>query len=121
MLYPVVLQVQLGDLLGQGAFGTTYKAYWRGAQVAVKQVLVRGETELLNFLREVECLAALRHPNVVPFLGAVLQVRIETAVCLHQLQAVGWSASIAWVLDHSNRVHADCLELAQACLNTSCN
>eukprot|EP00878_Enallax_costatus_P039869 GHUV01045797.1.p1 GENE.GHUV01045797.1~~GHUV01045797.1.p1 ORF type:complete len:441 (+),score=116.28 GHUV01045797.1:347-1669(+) len=65
--------VQLGDLLGQGAFGTTYKAYWHGAQVAVKQVLVRSETELLNFLREVECLAALRHPNVVPFLGAVLQ------------------------------------------------
>lgn len=35
---------------------------------------VRSEAELLNFLREVECLAALRHPNVVPFLGAVLQV-----------------------------------------------
>lgn len=43
-------------------------------QVAVKCVSVRDETELLNFLREVECLAALRHPNVVPFLGAVLQV-----------------------------------------------
>jgi hypothetical protein len=43
-------------------------------QVAVKCVTVRSETELLNFLREVECLAALRHPNVVPFLGAVLQV-----------------------------------------------
>lgn len=67
-------QLQLGELLGQGAFGTTYQAYWRGAQVAVKQVLVRSETELLNFLREVECLAALRHPNIVPFLGAVLQV-----------------------------------------------
>jgi hypothetical protein len=37
-------------------------------------VTVRSESELLNFLREVECLAALRHPNVVPFLGAVLQV-----------------------------------------------
>jgi serine/threonine protein kinase len=44
-------------------------------QVAVKCVTVRSEAELLNFLREVECLAALRHPNVVPFLGAVLQVR----------------------------------------------
>jgi serine/threonine protein kinase len=43
-------------------------------QVAVKCVAVRSESEFINFLREVECLAAVRHPNVVPFLGAVLQV-----------------------------------------------
>lgn len=66
-------EVKMGNVLGQGAFGTTYMAHWRGAQVAVKCVTVRSEAELLNFLREVECLAALRHPNVVPFLGAVLQ------------------------------------------------
>jgi hypothetical protein len=48
-------------------------------QVAVKCVTVRTDTELLNFLREVECLAALRHPNVVPFLGAVLQVRVSSS------------------------------------------
>eukprot|EP00879_Flechtneria_rotunda_P012306 GHRR01012853.1.p1 GENE.GHRR01012853.1~~GHRR01012853.1.p1 ORF type:complete len:360 (+),score=161.42 GHRR01012853.1:289-1368(+) len=66
-------EVQLGDLLGQGAFGNTYMAHWRGAQVAVKCVSVRTDAELNNFLREVDCLAALRHPNIVPFLGAVLQ------------------------------------------------
>lgn len=31
------LQVQLGDKLGEGAFGTTYKAAWRGAKVRAAQ------------------------------------------------------------------------------------
>jgi hypothetical protein len=30
---PFQLQVQLGPVLGQGMFGTTYKGTWRGAQV----------------------------------------------------------------------------------------
>lgn len=67
-------QVQLGPVLGSGAFGTTHRATWRGADVAVKCVRVSSATELTNFLREVEVLAGLRHPHVVPFLGAVLQV-----------------------------------------------
>eukprot|EP00877_Chromochloris_zofingiensis_P011552 jgi/Chrzof1/6650/Cz19g04100.t1 len=66
-------EIQLGNCLGQGAFGTTYRATWRGADVAVKCVRISSETEMVNFLREVECLAALRHPHIVPFLGACLQ------------------------------------------------
>lgn len=44
-------------------------------QVAVKVVQIASHTELLNFLRELEALANLRHPNVVPFCAAVLEVR----------------------------------------------
>lgn len=43
-------------------------------QVAVKVVQIGSHTELLNFLRELEALANLRHPNVVPFCAAVLEV-----------------------------------------------
>lgn len=35
---------------------------------------IGSHTELLNFLRELEALANLRHPNVVPFCAAVLEV-----------------------------------------------
>lgn len=35
-LPPCSVQVVLGPVLGQGCFGTTYKATWQGAQVAVK-------------------------------------------------------------------------------------
>lgn len=67
-------ELELGTLLGAGAFGETYRARWRGSDVAVKRVRVGSETELVSFLREVECLATLRHPGIVPFLGAVVQV-----------------------------------------------
>ncbi|KAI8468190.1 MAG: kinase-like protein [Monoraphidium minutum] len=63
----------MGPLLGAGAFGETHKGRWRGADVAVKRVRVAGESELVSFLREVECLSGLRHPGVVPFLGAVME------------------------------------------------
>lgn len=66
-------EVELGSLLGAGAFGKTYKGRWRGAVVAVKHVMIGSDTQLSTFLREVECLSGLRHPAVVPFLGAVLQ------------------------------------------------
>ena len=41
-------------------------------QVAVKCVRVSQATELLSFLREVEALSSVRHPHVLPFLGACL-------------------------------------------------
>ena len=39
-------------------------------QVAAKSVRVAQASELFNFIREVEALALLRHPHVLPFLGA---------------------------------------------------
>lgn len=70
----VALQVHLGSPIGEGAFGTTYIGVWRGAEVAVKTVTVRGREDMVSFLREVEALVALRHPNIMPFLGACIQV-----------------------------------------------
>lgn len=66
-------EIQLGEPLGQGAFGVTYKSVWRGSEVAVKCVRISKATELTNFLREIDALSHIRHPHVVPFLGAVLE------------------------------------------------
>lgn len=62
-------QVQMGKVLGQGAFGTTYNGTWRGAELAVKHVRISKPSEAKSFLREVATLAALRHPNILPFCG----------------------------------------------------
>jgi serine/threonine protein kinase len=39
-------------------------------QVAVKHVRVKDEQELTSFCRELEVLSGVRHPHVLPFLGA---------------------------------------------------
>lgn len=67
------LQLRTEDVLGRGSFGVTYRASWHGAVVAVKQLTIEKYTDANNFLRELEVLAHVRHPNVVPFVGVVLQ------------------------------------------------
>lgn len=50
-------------------FGRTFMGTWRGGDLAVKCVRVAKESEASSFLREVACLAAIRHPNVMQFYG----------------------------------------------------
>ncbi|KAI8464577.1 MAG: kinase-like domain-containing protein [Monoraphidium minutum] len=65
--------LELGERLGAGAFGETFRARWRGADVAVKRVRVTNDVQLASFLREIEALSGVRHPSIVPFLGVVLE------------------------------------------------
>lgn len=65
-------EVGMGPKIGEGAFGITYKCTWRGATVAVKVVRVDSPSTAETFLREVEVMAAIRHPNLLPFYGACL-------------------------------------------------
>ena len=70
------VQVQLGRVLGEGTFGTTYLGTWRGGAVAVKCVKIKQRDEAESFLREVHVLACIRHPNVMPFYGECLQLAL---------------------------------------------
>jgi tRNA A-37 threonylcarbamoyl transferase component Bud32 len=65
-------EVDLGETLGQGGFGSVFRSEWRGTQVAVK-VLTDGRINKeieRNFREEVTVMSSLRHPNVVLFMGA---------------------------------------------------
>lgn len=62
------------ERLGAGAYGEVWAGRWRRNDVAVK-LLTRSEDSdhgKQDFLREMQLLSELRHPNIVRFLGACL-------------------------------------------------
>ncbi|MFN8348788.1 MAG: bifunctional serine/threonine-protein kinase/formylglycine-generating enzyme family protein [Spirosomataceae bacterium] len=54
------------DMLGEGGFGTVYKAYdrWRHQTIALKVVRFRPEQEQFSLLNEFELARNLQHPNI---------------------------------------------------------
>jgi len=56
-------------LIGEGGFGTVYKGVCRNWNVAVKRIKSSMKIDQKIFLREVDSLMEVNHPNVVQFLG----------------------------------------------------
>ncbi|KAF1323200.1 Tkl protein kinase, partial [Globisporangium splendens] len=54
----------------RGSFGAVYYAKMNGADVVVKQILAEDDGARAQFLKEVKVWSRLRHPHVLPFLGA---------------------------------------------------
>lgn len=65
--------VFLGEKIGQGTFGSVYRSLCRGGFCAVKCVSPHSDDEGVNFVREVEALAQVRHPNVMAMYGACVE------------------------------------------------
>ncbi|KAJ8603647.1 hypothetical protein CTAYLR_007584 [Chrysophaeum taylorii] len=70
-------ELEIGRSLGGGKFGLVREALWRGAPVAVKRlkasVLTSENNEaVVRFDREICLLANMRHPNILMFMGAVM-------------------------------------------------
>ncbi|KAJ3068035.1 hypothetical protein HDU98_008792 [Podochytrium sp. JEL0797] len=66
-------EFEMGPLISRGGFGEVLKAKWLGhTVVAVKRLHIRLETAKLkeDFYREVRTWFPLRHPNILPLLGA---------------------------------------------------
>ena len=66
-------ELEVGERLGVGSYGEVRRGRWRGTDVAVKTFHAElNEKGLREFELEVTTLASLRHPNVLQFLGAVI-------------------------------------------------
>ncbi|VDM78118.1 unnamed protein product, partial [Strongylus vulgaris] len=71
------------EAIGSGSFGKVYKGSYRGKVVAIKRYRAavygcKSEVEML--CREVSILSKLAHPNVVSFVGAVLDDPSQFAI-----------------------------------------
>ena len=67
--------------LGVGAWGVVYSAEYRGEQVAIKYahrelLSIQGTVQMVK--REISILAHIDHPNLVRFIGAVLDGKVES-------------------------------------------
>jgi len=77
--------LDIGQKLGEGAFGVVYKGKWHGSNVAVKQVkasVISGEQALADFAAEVATMAK------VPFHGNLVQLHGVTKLDNGDLAAV---------------------------------
>ena len=72
--YKELIIDQKSDFIGRGGYGDVYKAKWMGTKVAVKRFGKRYLTKkaLKDFIKEIEMLHQLRHPNVVLYMGVSL-------------------------------------------------
>ncbi|CAI7792159.1 unnamed protein product, partial [Closterium sp. NIES-53] len=78
--------MHLRERIGQGSYGTVYRAEWQGSDVAVKVFLDQdlGSHALEDFRTEVAIMFKARHPNVLYLMGAVTRpphLSIVTEFC----------------------------------------
>jgi serine/threonine-protein kinase CTR1 len=59
------------DYLGGGGYGEVFKAHWMGAEVAVKRFgrKCTQRKSITDFIKEIEIVNQVRHPNIVQYLG----------------------------------------------------
>lgn len=69
-------EIKIESKIGEGSFGVVYKATFRGAQVAVKQMrsmfFELTDKEIDEFRKEAYMMSRLRHPNIVLVMGISL-------------------------------------------------
>ena len=68
--------IKLGDKLAAGAYGEVFAATWNGTKVAVKRMYLQGVNDkaIAEFKHEAEIMHQMRHPNLVLFMGACLEM-----------------------------------------------
>jgi hypothetical protein len=102
-----VERVEVSDLkidrrIGRGSFGEVFHARWAGTDIAVKKLpkhMLTNQKFLEDFAQEISIMAALRHPNVLQFLGVAVD-----KVSLYMLTEYMPRGSLYDVLHHKEQL-----------------
>lgn len=66
-------EIEIGNKIGEGGYGIVLKGKWLGQDVALKQYGKKHrrfkQQKILDFLKEVQLITNLRHPNIVLYMG----------------------------------------------------
>ncbi|CAK64142.1 unnamed protein product (macronuclear) [Paramecium tetraurelia] len=70
----------IGQVIGEGGYGVVHKGKWLGQDVAIKsygkrksQGNLKYKLQMADFLKEVEVISNLRHPNIVLYMGVCIR------------------------------------------------
>ena len=84
-------ELKLGRLIGSGNVGVVHEGEWHGTKVAVKKLVstwLDNKDMVLRFREEINLMSKLHHPNVLMFIGAVMDpdagnICLVTELCIH--------------------------------------
>nr|CCA23310.1 protein kinase putative [Albugo laibachii Nc14]CCA24354.1 protein kinase putative [Albugo laibachii Nc14] len=88
-----VSDLELGRVIGQGAFGKVHEGRWRGRAVAIKVLICQDlRHDIMKELEsEVRIMSVLRHPNICRLLGACMDPQHRALVVELSQRGSLWS------------------------------
>ncbi|CAD8153765.1 unnamed protein product [Paramecium octaurelia] len=71
-------EIKQGPQIGKGSYGIVFKGNWLGQGVAIKSYCQRKDQQkhkqlMADFLKEVQVISNLRHPNIVLYMGVCIK------------------------------------------------
>lgn len=76
-------------LLGQGTYGTVYRAKYKNRYVAVKELRFMDDNRYQEYIREICSLIQFTYPSILPLIGYVLQSANDPALIVTPLMEGG--------------------------------
>ena len=108
-------ELKFGPVIGHGNVGEVYSGAWRGTKVAIKKLLgnwYKDEDMVERFREEILLLSSMRHPNVLMFIGAVMDpsagnICLVTELCtrgnlydfIHSSAPMSWRRRLSFAAD----------------------